>query len=69
MSTEKTSATASVQSIVRQLVGDMDAKFTRWDIYRTSLGDWHLKGEQSTQVCEITADGFVEAIHEALHGH
>lgn len=56
----------SVQSIVRGLVGDMDVKFTRWDIHRTAMGEWHLKGEQSTQVCELTADGFVEAIQQAL---
>src|SRR6056297_61469 len=66
MTLETTSSVAFVRSTVRQLVGDMDAKFTRWDIYRTAMGDWHLKGEQSTQVCEITADGFVEAIEEAL---
>lgn len=57
---------ASAHCIVRKLVGDMDAKFARWDIYRTALGEWHLKGEQSAQTCEITADGFVEAIEEAL---
>lgn len=66
MTTENGHSVAPVQSIVRQLVGDMDVQFTRWDIYRTAMGDWHLKGEQSTQVCEITADGFVEAIQEAL---
>lgn len=57
---------AHVQSLVRQLVVDMDAKFTRWDVYRTATGDWRLKGEQSAQVCEVTANGFVEAIQQAL---
>lgn len=66
MTTENAPSVAPVESIVRQLVGDMDVKFTRWDIYRTAMGDWHLKGVQATQVCEITADGFVEAMQEAL---
>lgn len=57
---------SDISTGVRQLVGEMDVKFTRWHIYRTAMGDWHLKGEQSTQVCEITADGFVEAIKKAL---
>lgn len=51
---------------VRSLIGEVDIKFTRWDIYRTALGEWHFKGEQSTQVCELSADGFVEALEQAL---
>lgn len=53
-------------AVVRKLVGDMDIKFSRWDIYRTAMGDWHLKAEQSTQICELNADGFVEALERAL---
>lgn len=51
---------------IRELVSQADVKFTRWDVYRTALGEWHFKGEQATQVFEVTTDGFVEAIQQAL---
>lgn len=67
MTSEKTTLVAPVHAIVRRLIGEMDMKFTRWDIWRTAMGEWHVKGEQSTQPFELTADGFTEALELALN--
>lgn len=55
-----------VASEVRDLVSQMNAKFARWDMYQTALRKWRVTGEQSTQLCDISADGIVEALRGAL---
>lgn len=66
MTTEKTMTVAPVQCVVMQLVGELDDKFTRWDLWRTSDKRWVVKIEQSTQQATFDSADMAKAMANAL---